>query len=165
MKIAECLFPNKHLVFIFDNSSAHNSLAKDALTVTKMNVGPGRKNTLNMHATIVPADNVHGQGGKIQTLQFDDNLPEGHLYKKFEGRPKGIKVILEEHGLIPTMPPGKRGGDKNSRLVGKCKACKASKAQKPKLDNLSPDEIATIDREAGNDSEEEEAERPTNCCM
>ena len=60
MKIAEHLFPNKHIMFIFDNSSAHNSLVKDALTVTKMNVGPGGKNTLDMHDTIVPADNAHG---------------------------------------------------------------------------------------------------------
>ncbi len=95
-------------------------------------------------------------------MQFDDNLPVGHPYKKFEGKPKGIKVILEEWGLIPTTAPGKWGG--NSRLVGECKACKASKACKPKLDNLSPNEIAAIDGETGNDSEEE-AERPTNCCM
>ena len=43
-----------------DNSSAHNSLVKDALTVTKMNVGPGGKNTPDMHDTVVPADNAHG---------------------------------------------------------------------------------------------------------
>ena len=60
------------------------------------------------------------------------------------------------------MAPGKRGG--SSGLVGECKACKVSKAHKPKLDNLSPDEIVAIDGEGGNDSEEE-AERPTNCCM
>ncbi len=60
MKIVECLFPNKHLVFIFDNFSAHNSLVKDALTVMKINVGPGGKNTPDMHDTVVPADNAHG---------------------------------------------------------------------------------------------------------
>ena len=40
-------------------------------------------------------------------MQFDDELPLGHPYKDFKGKPKGIKVILEEWGLIPTTAPGK----------------------------------------------------------
>jgi hypothetical protein len=163
MRIAEHLFPHKCLLFIFDNSSAHNSLAKDALTVTKMNISPGGKNMPNMHDTIVPADNPHSQGGQVQNMQFNDVLPTDHPYKQHEGKPKGIRVILKEHGLISTMIPGKRGG-KSDRLVGECKSCKASKEQKPKLDNLSPEELAAIDGEGGNDSEEED-EQPTNCCM
>ena len=76
MKISEHLFPKKQLVYIFYNSSAHNLLAKDALTITKMNIGPGGKNTPNMHDTVIPADNPHRFGGEVQTMQFDEHLPE-----------------------------------------------------------------------------------------
>ncbi|KAJ7182123.1 hypothetical protein C8R46DRAFT_985245 [Mycena filopes] len=59
--IARRLFPNAIIHWVFDNSSAHGSLAKDALTATKMNVGPGGK-VPEMRDTIIPADNPHGRG-------------------------------------------------------------------------------------------------------
>lgn len=132
IKIAERLFPQKRLVFIFDNSSAHNSLAKDALTVTKMNVGLGGKNTPDMHDTVIPADNPSGRAGRVQSMQFDINLPDDHPYKEFEGKPKGIKVILEERGLIPTTALGKRGGLKTKGWLASVKL-----AKRPRLGSRS----------------------------
>ena len=76
-------------MYIFDNFSEHNSLAKDALTVTKMNIGPGGKNTPNMHDTVIPADNPHGFGGEVQTMQFDKHLPKNHPHKKL-GNDRGM---------------------------------------------------------------------------
>lgn len=96
IKMAEWMHPDKKIVFIFDNSSAHNSLAKDALSVNKMNVGPGGKIVSDMRETVIPVDNPHGFGGKKQKMQFDKVLPETHSYKKYEGQAKGIKFILEE---------------------------------------------------------------------
>ena len=97
---------------MFDNSSAHGSLAKDALTTTKMNVNPGG-NVLAMQETIIPLDNPHSHGGKPQKMTFDTNLPDDHPYKKFEGLLKGMKVILAEQGYT------KDGNGKP--LIGDCK--------------------------------------------
>ncbi|KIJ43691.1 hypothetical protein M422DRAFT_47764 [Sphaerobolus stellatus SS14] len=105
-KIAELMHPNKKLVFIFDNSSAHNSLATNALSINKLNIGPGRKNVPHMQDTLILDDNPYGYGGQLQKMQFDNPLPSDHPYKDFEGQPKGIKVILEEQGYIQVTVPG-----------------------------------------------------------
>ena len=76
MKIAHRLFPNAVIHWIFDNSSCHGSLAKDALTVTKMNINPGGKNVPHMHNTVIPLSNQFGKGGQVQMMQFDDILPD-----------------------------------------------------------------------------------------
>jgi len=90
MKIAHRLFPNAVIHWIFDNSSCHGSLAKDALTVTKMNINLGRKNVPHMHNTVIPLSNQFGKGGQVQTMQFDDILPDDDPNKRFQGQPKGI---------------------------------------------------------------------------
>ncbi|KAJ7922645.1 hypothetical protein B0H13DRAFT_2655599 [Mycena leptocephala] len=140
ISIARRMFPKAIIHWVFNNSSAHGSLAKNALTVTKMNVNPG---------------------GKVPEMQdtklvFDNPLPDNHPHKKFEGQPKGMKVILAERGYT-TNTNGKP-------LIGECKACKVSKACKPHLDGASTDEEAEMYGGDDNDSEEEE-ERPVDCCM
>ncbi|KAJ7506399.1 hypothetical protein B0H11DRAFT_2272204 [Mycena galericulata] len=138
-----------------DDCTAHGSLAKNALTVTKINVNPGGK-VPEMRETVIPLDNPHGHGGKPQKMVFDNPLPDNHPHKKFEGQPKGMKLILAERGYTT---------DTNGKpLIGDCKACKASKARKPHLDGASPDEEAAMYGEDGNDSDEEE-DRPVDCCM
>ena len=136
IKMAKRLHPEKKIVFIFDNSSAHNSLAKDALSVNKMNVTPGGKAISNMRETEIPADNPHGLGGKIQKMQFDQELSADHPYKKFEGQAKGIKVILEERGLIATTPPGTCASKNSVQLPGECQLCKSLKKRKPKMEDV-----------------------------
>lgn len=151
----QALSPNKKYVFIFDNSSAHNSLAKDALTVTKMNVNPGGKQA-HMHDTVIPRNNPHGLGGQPESMQFSKELPSTHKYFKYAGQPKGMQVILEERGLVK---PSKK-------IVGVCKDCKESRSRKPQIEGLSPVEEALIDdEEEGDDTEEEEDTRPKICCM
>jgi hypothetical protein len=149
------MFPKAIIHWVFDNSSAHGSLAKDALTASKMNVNPGGK-VPEMRDTVIPASNPHGHGGTIQKLTFDKNLPDDHPHKKFEGLPKGMKIILAERGYTK---------DSNGKLlIGDCKVCKASKSRKPHLDGASPDEEADMYGDDGNDSDEEDA-RPVDCCM
>jgi hypothetical protein len=131
--IARRLFLNAIIHWVFDNSSAHGSLAKDALTATKMNVGPGGK-VPDMRDTIIPADNPHDQGGQVQTMVYPEHLPAGHAHKDFEGKPKGMKVILAERGYT-TDTRGKV-------LIGECKTCKALKSHKPHLNGASADEEA-----------------------
>jgi hypothetical protein len=140
---------------VFDNSSAHGSLAKDVLTATKMNVNPGGK-VPEMHHMIIPLDNPHGHGGEIQKMMFNAHLPEVHPYKQFEGLPKGMKVILAECGYT------KDGNGKN--LIGDCKACKALKSRKPHLDGASADE-GDMFGDDGNDTDEETDEHAVDCCI
>jgi hypothetical protein len=153
--IARRLFPNAIIHWVFDNSSAYGSLAKDALTATKMNVNPGGK-VPEMRDTIIPLDNPHGCGGQVQKMVFDKPLPNDHRYKQFEGLPKGMKVILAERGYT-TNTDGKP-------LIGECKACKVSKSRKPHLEGASAEEEACLQGDDGNDSEEDD-ERPVDCCM
>ncbi|KAJ7128547.1 hypothetical protein C8R44DRAFT_732881 [Mycena epipterygia] len=149
--IARRMFPKAIIHWIFDNSSAHGSLAPDALTTTKMNVNPGGK-VPEMRDTIIPDSNPHGHAGEAQKMTFDKNLPADHPYKEFEGLPKGMKVILAERGYTK---------DTNGKtLIGDCKACKLAKARKPHLEGASADEEREMYGENGNDTEEEDEERP-----
>ncbi|KAJ7145025.1 hypothetical protein C8R46DRAFT_1232362 [Mycena filopes] len=154
--IAHHMFPKAIIHWIFDNSSAHGSLAPDALTATKMNVNPGGK-VPEMRETTIPDDNPHGHTGKPQKMTFDKDLPEDHPYKKYEGLPKGMKVILAERGYTT---------DTNGKLlIGDCKACKLSKSRKPHLDGASADEEREMCGDDGNDTEDEDEQRPDDCCM
>ena len=158
IKMAELMHPTKKLVFVFDNWSAHNSHAVDALSVNKMNINPGGKNVPIMRDTHIPKDNPHGYAGKLQCMQFDKSLPVHHPYKKFEGQLKGIKVILEERGLIPVTPPWTRSG----KIPGECKVCKDLKKRKSKMQDVLD---GTQDNGSDSDEDSEDEERPTDCCM
>lgn len=161
--------PDKAFVFIFDNSSAHGSFAPDALTVTKMTVNPAGKNTPNMHDTIIPSNNPHRVGGTIQNMQFPSHLPCEHQYKIYEGKPKGMQVILEERKLIKPAEKGK--GMVNfctqKKLIGECAKCKKRKARKPHLELLSKEEQEEADDEdSADDTEGDEARAAEeDCCM
>ncbi|KAL1945876.1 hypothetical protein VTO73DRAFT_1878 [Trametes versicolor] len=130
----------------------YKSLAKDALTVTKMNVNPGGKNVPDMHDTIVPADNMWGRGGYRQTMQFDAVLPDDDEFKAYEGQPKGIRRILHERGLL------------KRNMIGDCKECKQSKSRKAHVIGLTEEELDRIDEDEEVETEDED-DRPTDCCM
>ncbi|KIJ50338.1 hypothetical protein M422DRAFT_245596 [Sphaerobolus stellatus SS14] len=109
-------------IFFHDESAFHANDYQYALTVNKMNVGPGR-NAPKMQTTWIPAYNPHGHANKEQTMQFDEILPDDHPYKTFQGKPKGIKVILEERGLISVTPPGTHASKNNKLPPGECDNC------------------------------------------
>lgn len=120
-----------------------------------MNVNPGGK-VPEMRDTVIPLDNPHGHGGQIQKMTYDKDLHKDDPNKRFEGLPKGMKVILAERGYTT--------GTNGKTLIGDCKACKASKARKPHLEGASADEEMDMYGDDGNDSDEED-ERPVDCCM
>jgi hypothetical protein len=60
-----------------------------------MNVNPGGS-VPAMPDTVIPLDNPDGHGGQPQKMTFDTDLLDDHPYKKFEGLPKGMKLILTE---------------------------------------------------------------------
>jgi hypothetical protein len=175
IKLAEYLLPDKTLVFIFDNSSAHNSMATDALNVRKLNIKPGGKNTPDMHDTIIPLDNPCGRGGNSQSMQFPSKLPRNHPYLRFAGKPKGIAVVLEERGLISILSAHKFRTLSGKIVGGECAACKAAKSNK----HTGTSNTGLDDEDEESDEENEENEvlgvedltddeddgRETDCCL
>ncbi|EIW81271.1 hypothetical protein CONPUDRAFT_26680, partial [Coniophora puteana RWD-64-598 SS2] len=156
LKIAHVLFPNCVRHWVFDNSSCHNCMPEGALVVTGMNVGPGGKQPI-MNDTVIPISNKSGRGGLPQSFQFPLNLPDDHPHKKFEGQPKGMRVILEEHGYVLARPGTKKGG-----IPGDCQACKSHRAR-VKAKETNRDELDS----ASSEIEDGEAQdiRPVDCCM
>jgi hypothetical protein len=78
----------------------------DVLCVSKVNVGPGSKQP-QMHNTSIPFDNPSGLGGHIQSLNYPPCFPEDHPHKKFEGQPKGMHMIVKEHGYVVELKGSK----------------------------------------------------------
>ena len=80
VKIAEHIYtPATHtIIWLFDQSSCHKAFAEDSLNVRRMNVFPGGAQS-RMHDTM--------WGRRVQKMVMED------------GRPKGMKMVLEERGI------------------------------------------------------------------
>ncbi|KAF8912422.1 hypothetical protein CPB85DRAFT_1375741 [Mucidula mucida] len=156
IKIAHHLYSNTIIHWIFNNFSCHGSLAKNALSAQKLNIGPGGKNMPHMHNTVIPMDNPFGKGGQTQKMQFNDILPNDHPFKKYKGQLKGLCVLAEERGYMLN--------NKGKHLIGECADCKHKKSCKPHLDNLTEEELRRIKGDNENDSDKEE-ERAVDCCL
>jgi len=146
------LFPNCVRHWVFDNSSCHDSMPDDALCASKMNVGPGGKQP-HMRNTIIPLENPFGLGGRIQSLNYPPGLPEDHPQKKFEGKPKGMRVIVEERGYAVELDGGKR-------MVGDCTRCKLRNTRKVKCNKPESKEVNSEESES-----EDEDRRANTCCL
>ncbi|EIM80914.1 uncharacterized protein STEHIDRAFT_67794 [Stereum hirsutum FP-91666 SS1] len=156
--IARQLFPNAVIHWVFDNSSCHDCMPADALSTSKVLVNPAGGQPF-LRDTIIPLDNPFGHGGKPQQLVFPTHLPDDHPYKKFEGKQKGMKVILEERGYIG---PGQIGPG-GKKIIGDCAVCKGRKKRKPQVVGDPPPEPDPEDSEDSEDEEDED--EPTECCM
>lgn len=155
--IAKFKWPHAHLCFIFDNSSCHDSLAHDALNVNNMNVGPGGKQR-RLHDTFIPRNNPHEHlRGAHQTMVFPADHPDPAL----RGQPKGMRVVLQERGLLDSNGRDSLG----KRLLGECKACEARKARKPHLTGPTSAELEAdmgSDDDAGSDDDDAGS---SSCCL
>ena len=95
--IFEHLHPDKVAIWLFDCSSAHEGLAKDALNVNNMGVRPGGKQS-HLQDTIIPLNNPPPKPncpdtrGQTQQMVY----PSDHPDEKLCGLPKGMKVVLQE---------------------------------------------------------------------
>jgi len=124
----------------------------DALCVSKMNIGLGGKQP-QMHNTTIPLDNTFGLSGHIQSLNYPPYLPEDHPYKKFEGQPKGMHAITEEHSHAVDLNGSKR-------LIGDCMQCKSHNTCKVKC---TQPEFKEVNSE---ESKSKDEDRCTNiCCL
>ena len=81
MGIFEAKYPGAQGLFLFDNAPSHRKFASDALNVKSMNVGPG------------------GKQAKLR-----DTIWQGHpqCLTLPDGKPKGMRLILEERGIDTT---------------------------------------------------------------
>jgi len=102
-------------------------MPNDALCMSKMNVGLGRKQPW-MHDSIIPLDNPFGLSRWIQSFNYPPCLPEDHPHKKFEGQPKGMCVIAQEHGYAVDLDGGKRMIRDCMQYIS-CNACKVKSNQ------------------------------------
>lgn len=97
LPIFEALHPHSQGVFVFDCSSAHEAYGPAALRVQNMNFHSKGKQGL-LRDTIIPSDdpNIPPElHGTTQTMVFPAHHPDLEL----AGKPKGIKVVLQERGL------------------------------------------------------------------
>jgi hypothetical protein len=95
--IFNILHPNSQAVFIFDCSSAHGTYAKTALRAQNMNLKHGGKQS-HLRNSVIPFDNPHiplHLRGMPQSFVYGSSHPDPLK----EGKPKGIRAILEERGL------------------------------------------------------------------
>ncbi len=74
-------YPQYRGIFMFDNAPCHKKVPDDALKVEHMNVNPGGKQ---------PAMRDTTWNGNVQKMVLAD------------GRPKGLKLVLEERGVSTT---------------------------------------------------------------
>lgn len=96
-----------------------------------MNVNPGGKNSKPMHPTIIPANNPNPSlRGQYQSMVF----PPGH---ELAGQAKGMKVVLEERGLLDSIDRSKSG-----QPVGVCSSCRQSEAARTKAEKEARNRMA-----------------------
>lgn len=87
IEIHNSTHPDSQALFIFDQSSAHASLAPDALHAFSMNKSDGGKQRIRRD-TIIPNSNPDSRfRGKLQKMTTES------------GAPKGLQTVLEERGF------------------------------------------------------------------
>lgn len=124
--IFEALHPGDQMLVIFDQSSAHNAYAPDALNAKRMNVRPSGQQP-KMHKTRIPRDDPtipEKYRGEEQEMVYPDDHPT------FPGEPKGLAAVLTERGLWPRLQAAAVG----KYPVQRCQMCKASTEKRAKLE-------------------------------
>jgi hypothetical protein len=126
--IFEHLHPDKVAIWLFDCSSAHEGLAKDALNVNNMGVRPGGKQS-HLRDTIIPLNNPPPKPNRPDMRGQPQQMvyPSDHPDEKLRGLPKGMKVVLQERESVWDQLTDRCKG---KAPVGKCKDCTKSQAKK-----------------------------------
>ena len=90
IQIFEAAHPDCVCLFVFDQSSAHASLAPDALCAFDMNKSDGGKQWKQCDTVIPQSNPCIEHRGKVQKMMLND------------GSPKGLQRVLEERGFDVT---------------------------------------------------------------
>jgi hypothetical protein len=126
--IFEYLHPDKVTIWLFDCSSSHEGLAKDALNVNNMGVRSGGKQS-HLRDTIIPLNNPPPKPGRPDTRGQIQKMvyPSDHPDEKLCGLPKGMRVVLQERESVwDRLVESCKG----KAPVGKCKDCTKSEVKK-----------------------------------
>jgi hypothetical protein len=101
VNIFEYLHPEKVAIWAFNCSFAHEGLAMDALNVNNMNVNLGVKQR-HLRTTVIPMNNPPPKPGCIDTWGQTQTMvyPEDHPDPKLQGKPKGMKAVLQERESV-----------------------------------------------------------------
>lgn len=158
-------FPNAQAVFVFDCSSAHESFGSDALLAHKMNRHPGGEQP-RMRDTIIPGTD------QIQSMVFpDDHKGVDKDGNPVAGKPKGMEQVLAERGLLPMLETAAKS--RHGKVVGACKLCRASQAEREKVAKEAKSRQAEIEglepgclaRFGVSELDNRDGNRPVDCCM
>ena len=157
------MYPGAVAEFFFNQSSAHGAFVADALNAKEMNVNPGGQQR-HMHSTIIPHDNPDPNlRGQVQDMVFPTDLPSTHPHYAFCGKPKGMRVVLQEQNIWDTLKALNGGKD----IVGECSSCKLSQKARDALACGSAAQSIFDDAE-DEDSPPDDAISPLRsktCCM
>jgi hypothetical protein len=127
-----------------------------------MNVHPGGKQP-KMRDTVIPST------GQPQSMNFPvDSTATDKNGKCLAGEPKGMRQVLSERGLLAALD-AKHGG----RVLGVCPTCKLSqeardkalKAAKARQNEAEGNAMEGFTDPALMRAEQEDIERPKDCCM
>ncbi len=132
-----------------------------------MNVNSGGKQT-KMHLTIIPMDNPPPPPGQIDPQGWEQLMvyPDDHPNPNLCSKAKGMKAILQEHGVVWDILVSK---STNHSPVGMCERCRMSQAAKDAAAWVAGAEASgqELDDEADvlKDALEESVLSSNWCCM
>jgi len=130
LKVFEHTHPDCVGIFIFDRSSAHEGFAENALNVNNMNIKHGGKQR-KLRDTVIPLSNPDRASGEddtrsqVRKMCFPDDHPDPGL----RGKPKGIKVVLQERKSIWDKYI-KICKERDVKDIRKCAVCSKSETYK-----------------------------------
>ena len=130
VKILKFAFPGCEGLYAFDNASNHCPYTPNALTTTKMNLGPGGKQP-------VMRDGWDYAQNLSHPMVFSQNNPD----PKLRGQPKGIRKVILERGLwqdrrwdgskfLLSCPKGTKGPGCDPGVNGECCSITLHQSQK-----------------------------------
>lgn len=112
--------------------------------------------TVSLRTPKIPLDNPNeALRGQTQSMVFPSSHPDAAL----RGKPKGMRVVLQERGLVDEQGRNRAG----KKIPGQCKGCKAKRARKPHLTGPTDDELAADLGEDDDDGEDEDDGE--ECCL
>src|SRR6267142_2454152 len=101
IKVFEHTHPDCVAIFVFDRSSAHKGFAENALNIHNMNINPGGKQR-KLRDTTIPLSNPALAPGEEDTRSQVQKMcfPDDHTDPELRGKPKGIRLVLQERKSI-----------------------------------------------------------------
>ncbi|KAF8581939.1 hypothetical protein K439DRAFT_1647755 [Ramaria rubella] len=108
--------------FFFDRSSIHSAFAPNTPNSKELNLRPGGKQRVMQITFILMAKPHLGLCGMPQEMVFPTDLPSNDPNYEHRGKPKGLRQVLKERGLLELLTTANQG----KLPPTECKFCKSS---------------------------------------